>query len=64
MEKETTGVAKVTKEVIQQLKILNPAGRNEPFGKKKGSCKVVQGDVYILEGIVRDLNTQASAGVD
>ena len=64
VEKQTRGVASISAEVITKLKELNPLGQPIPFVGWGGSTKVIVGDSDILAAMVKDLNLQASAGMD
>jgi len=64
IEHESEGVAEITEEVMQQLRVLNPIGKSNPFGNWAGNNRGVELDNKELDKIIGELDRQAAAGVD
>ena len=64
IEKATKGVASLSKQVVDTLRILNPKGPINPFGNDAGPEAPIMNDGEILSSVMKDLNKQASAGID
>lgn len=64
VEKQTNGVAELTQNVIRKLEELHPIGKDDPFRGWAGSQKLITGDGELLQGMVKDLDSQTTAGID